>query len=342
MPLVDHHTGCAVSISSHRLKRSLRRFLKPALLLCMSPIAFAPCGFGRLSAAQDSVSLRLSPEQVRMGAFYNGARVRIEGTAPAGSRVLVVIRGEEKDEIFNRKGRVGPIWLNTDKVHVTNAPALFLSYGSDDVRSLLDGAVVDQYQVDEAAIKKRMSCRVHCKCALTKTEPAGSKHLACTGVEPDARDGELLRTNYLKLKADEGSYQTFPRAVQIAADASGGARYRLEFLWPRKAPPGTYQVEVYAVRNRAIIARAGTRLPVVEVGFPAFMASLAGEHPWFYGLIAVVAAVIAGFGIDAIAVQIRKPRRRIEPREVPRPESQPAAPAAKRPVPVPEEEHVHH
>jgi putative transmembrane protein Alph_Pro_TM len=336
MPLVDN-ADCAVTAP---IKRGLRRLLMLALVGCMIP-AFVPCGFGLPSAEQDTVSLKLSPGQVRMGAFYNGSRMRIEGTAPAGSRVLVVIRGEEKDEIFNRKGRVGPIWLNTDKVHITNVPALFLSYGSDDVRSLLDGAVVDQYQVDEAAIKQRMSCRVHCKCTLTKTHSAGSKHLACTGVEPDARDGELLRANYLKLKADEGSYQTFPRAVRMAADAAGGARYSLEFLWPRKAPPGTYQVAVYAVRNRAIIAQAGTQLPVVEVGFPAFMARLASEHPWFYGLLAVVAAVVAGFGIDAIAVQLRKPRRRFQPSKVSRPESQPQSPAAKRPVPAPEEEHVH-
>lgn len=324
-------------LPSFLIRRMWQRRFGLVLVFCIAEATLCSSLLGQSLSEQDSVSLRLSPEEVRMGAFYNGSRMRIEGTAPAGSRVLVVIRGGEKDEIFNRKGRVGAIWLNTDKVHITNAPALFLSYGSDDVRSLLDGAVVDQYQVDEAAIKKRMSCRVHCKCALTKTQPAGSQRLACTGVEPGAGDGELLRTSYLKLKADEGSYQTFPRAVQIVADASGGARYSLEFLWPRKAPPDTYQVEVYALRNRAIIARASTRLPVVEVGFPAYMASLAANHPWFYGLIAVVAAVIAGFGIDAIAVQLRKTRRRIEPRAVPGP-----APEARKPVPVPEEEHVHH
>jgi hypothetical protein len=80
----------------------------------------------------------LAPEKIGMGAFYDGARVHIEGTAPAGSGVLVVIRGSENDEFFNRTGRVGPIWLNVDRIHIKQAPSVFLTFASADVSSLLD------------------------------------------------------------------------------------------------------------------------------------------------------------------------------------------------------------
>lgn len=66
---------------------------------------------------------QLVPEKIEMDTFYIGARVRIQGTAPPGSGVLVVIQGSEKDEFFNRKGRVGPIWMNVDRIHVEHAPA---------------------------------------------------------------------------------------------------------------------------------------------------------------------------------------------------------------------------
>lgn len=261
-------------------------------------------------AEEAPVSLRIRPEKIEMGAFYNGAKVRIEGVVPASSRVLVVLRGAENDEFFNKKGRVGPIWLNTDRVHITQAPSLFLSYSSDDVSSLLDRAVIDEYQLDEAAIQKRMRARVHCKCPVSTKARTGAGSVVCKGTAPDEHYGELIRRNYLAVKLGEGSYQRFANSVRVA-DAEGGAtRYSLEFLWPRKAPPGSYRVEVYACRNRAVVARSSASLDVLEVGFPAQMASLAGERPWVYGLFAVVAAVIAGFGIDAVAARLRRPRQR--------------------------------
>ncbi len=260
------------------------------------------------AAAQTSASsLKLSPETIQMGAFYNGAKVRIEGTAPAGSQVLVVIRGDENNEFFNKKGRVGPIWVNTDKIHVTAAPSLFLSFSSGDVSSLLDRASIEAYQLDEQAIKNRLACRSHCRCSTTAQHGAVSGTLAeCTGVEPDPQYRELIRSSYLALKAREGRYQTHPDAVRVVNAAEDDSRYTLELDWPKSAPPASYHVEIYACKNRSVVARTTALLGVVEVGFPAQMAALASGHPWIYGLIAVLAAIIAGFTIDALTVRLRR------------------------------------
>ncbi len=317
-------TGCA-----SRIRRQHRHRLRDMMLFLIASTVFSsPLMKG------ENLSLNVSPTPIQMGAFYNGAQMRVEGTVPAGSHVVVVIRGDEKHEIFNRKGRVGPIWLNVDKVHIQNAPALFLTYSSENVRSLLDGATVEQYQMDQGAIKKRMSPRIHCQCA-SQVRPGAAK-VTCKGVEPPLQEGELLRNSYLKLKAKEGTYQAFSQAVKISEAGNGQSLYRVDLHWPRKAPPAIYQVEVYAVRDRAIVARASTALPVVEIGFPAFMASLAGKHPWIYGLLAVLAAVVAGFGMDFIAVRLRRPAPRVKPRAVPVPEAAEPALAAH----VDEEEHV--
>ena len=65
---------------------------------------------GSLMAAQPPI--RVTPPTIEMGVFYDGARVRIQGLAEPGSRALVVVRGAGIKEVFNRKGRVGPIWVN--------------------------------------------------------------------------------------------------------------------------------------------------------------------------------------------------------------------------------------
>jgi hypothetical protein len=277
------------------------------------------------ASATEMAPPTLSPQTVAMGTFYNGVRVQVEGTAPADSNILVVVRGAEKDEFFNRKGRVGVIWLNVDRIHIQRAPSVFLRFSSADVNSLLDRASLNQYELDESAIKNRLHCLCHCKCNL-----AGA-HTQASGAhdsQPDPAYAELLRTNFLRLKEREGSYRMFPGAVSLSNLAGSGTKYALNFLWPRKAAPGNYDVEVYACCNGKVIARSVGTLQVAEVGFPAYMASLSSERPWLYGAIAVLVAMVAGFGTDALTTWIRNLRKRASPvaAEIPLPEKADAAP----------------
>ena len=105
------------------------------------------------------VTLKLSPETIEMGAFYNGTRLRMEGYGSSGSKVMVVIRGASKDEVFNKKERVGPIWINVDKVYVSGPPSLFLRFSSEDVHTFLDRQTIDAYALDELSIRNRMRIR---------------------------------------------------------------------------------------------------------------------------------------------------------------------------------------
>jgi len=280
-------------------------------LLAALTIAVPATAAAQVSAPSSALSVKVSPEAIQMGAFYNGAKMRIEGTAPSGSQVLVVIRGEEHDELFNKKGRVGPIWVNTDRIHVAFTPSLFLSFSSADVTALLDPASIEAYQLDEQAIKNRLACRSHCKCDTTVRHHTRSGAIAqCAGVEPDPQYQELIRSYYLALKTREGRYQTHSDAVRmtnaVLNATADDSRYRVDFDWPRSAPPGSYQVEVYACKNRSVAARTTALLQVVEVGFPAQMAALASGRPWAYGLVAVLGAILAGFTIDALTIRLRR------------------------------------
>jgi hypothetical protein len=282
-----------------------------AFLLPVLTIAVPRTAAAQVSALSSALSVKVSPEAIQMGAFYNGAKMRIEGTAPSGSQVLVVIRGEEHDELFNKKGRVGPIWVNTDRIHVAFTPSLFLSFSGADVTAFLDPASIEAYQLDEQAIKNRLASRSHCKCDTTVRHHTRSGAIAkCAGVEPDPHYQELIRSYYLALKTREGRYQTHTDAVRMTNAGlnatADDSRYRLDFDWPRSAPPGSYQVEVYACKNRQVAARTTTLLQVVEVGFPAQMAALASGRPWAYGLVAVLGAILAGFTIDALTIRLRR------------------------------------
>ena len=153
--------------------RALIHLCSELLLLCI--------GWSCLSQAE-TVSISLSPDTIQMGAFYDGSAIKIQGSVPPDSGIIVVIRGDKKDEIFNKKGRVGPIWINTDKVHVAAVPSLFLSFASSDISSLLNRETIDSYELDDSSIASHLVCRIHCKCSSQQSGKASVD--SCKGIEP--------------------------------------------------------------------------------------------------------------------------------------------------------------
>jgi hypothetical protein len=65
---------------------------------------------------------------------------------------------------------------------------------------------------------------------------------------------------------------------------------------------------VLECRDGKVVNKADLDLAVVEVGFPALVARLATERASLYGIISVIIAMAAGFGIDFIASRIFKRR----------------------------------
>jgi hypothetical protein len=289
------------------LARSALSAWRPTACLALAVLAPALLRGEQVPQAR-APSVRLSPETLRMGTFYGGATVRIEGEAPPGTTPLVVIRGPEEAEFFNRKGRVGPVWLSVEKVQVTRAPSLFIRLGGGDILSLLDPTVVEAHRLDDSAIEHSMSVRKGCggRVAETATHGAGPVLPCPGGVELEEGQARPVRSAYLDLKRQEGTYQAYPDAVRLDASGEGETRYAAELAWPRKARPGLYQVEVFVYRNRAVVGQASTSFPVVQTGVPARIGALATSHPTVYGAFAVLAAVVTGLTMDFL-VRRRRP-----------------------------------
>lgn len=231
------------------------------------------------TALRESLSIRLIPPQIEVGPFWGGSKVRVEGSVAAGAKVAVVVRGRGRQETFNRKSRVGPIWVNTGKVHVSAVPSLFLRFTSGPIRTFLNREGIDQHQLDEAAIRRQMR------------------------IEPN-QDHDLVLSNWITLKSREGTYGLVRDGVRMGTPADERVPFWVEFDWPKKAPPGRYLVSAYECRDGGVTRSVVVELPVVTVGFPAWLSGIATERAALYGIFAVLAAAVAGFGIDLLTMLI--------------------------------------
>lgn len=250
-----------------------------------------------LPARADS-GLKLTPERVEMGTFYSGAQLRVEGTARPDSKVVLVVKGANVTEVFNKKGRVGPIWINSGKVHISGVPSLFLSFSAEPVHQFLSREHISRHQLDFEAIKAQMR------------------------VEPRQESLDLIRTHYLTLKTEEGRYKVATGAIKYGALNADGVPFSADIEWSKKISPGIYEIRAYECLGGAVLREMSVPLEVVEIGFPAFMSALSKNHPTLYGMLAVLVAVIAGFGIDFLASRLTG--RKSRAKEKPLPETAPA------------------
>jgi uncharacterized protein (TIGR02186 family) len=245
-------------------------------------IAFVSApGPAQTATPVEQARVKVTPAVVEMGTFYGGAKVQVEGIAGLGDRVVIVVRGSGASEVFNKVGRVGPIWVNTGKVTISAVPSVLLVFSSEPVSACLNRAALDSYQLDSAALKRQMRIE-------TKVPDPG------------------IANDFLMLKAKRGIYQLAGGGIQTRAPGEDGLPYSLEFHLPRSVSPGIYRVSVLECRNGEVVENSEVDLRVVEVGFPALVVRLAMQRPATYGLISVVIAMLAGFGIDFIAARLFK------------------------------------
>ena len=161
-------------------------------------------GLRRSNAAKP----KITPPTVELGTFYGGAKVHVAGMAGADSKIIVVVRGPTAAEVFNKLGRVGPIWVNTGKVTISGVPALLLIFSSEPVNTCLNAAAIDRYQLNLESLKKRMQ------------------------IETRAPDRDRLADDFLAFKAHRATYRIISRSVQLGAPDQGELPYSLTSKCP--------------------------------------------------------------------------------------------------------------
>jgi len=238
-----------------------------------------------IAPASGNGTVTVTPPVIQIDAAYSGQDVRIQGVASPGSKVVVVARGPETEEVFDRKGRAGPIWITRNKVHISGVPTLFMRYSSEPAENFLSADEITRYQLDPAAIENQMR------------------------IAPDDPEDQKLRRDFVSVKKRENIYRIIDGGLQMGTPGPAGTPFTARFHWPRRAPSAVYDIQVHECRGGAVASTTTVPLRVMQVGFPAFMADMAQNRAPLYGIMAIVATMLGGFGIDFLASLLRKRKR---------------------------------
>ena len=223
--------------------------------------------------AQEPLQVSISPQTLGIGAFYDGARLRIKGEIPADAQAVVRVVGEQRETHLKQKGRaLGVLWMNLGTVTIENAPTVYLLYAPADFPASL-GPKPQQlpaWKLSLEALQDQIK------------------------VLPEGADKSALFKEFVKLKETERLYQVQNDKIRYLNTSGHQKSFDVRVSIPPRVSPGQYMVEIYAVKDGKILAQTQQPLKVQMVGFPAFLSMLAFQHGGMYGLLAVFVALFAG------------------------------------------------
>jgi len=222
------------------------------------------------AAAAESAKIRLYPDRVDIGAFFQGVEVHLQGEIPPEAEAVVEIQGAAAQQELLRKGRRGGLWMTVGEIWVENAPNLYLVLSSAPNIPQLNG---QETVWGLSALKSRINFR---------------------GVLHDQEKDRFFQ-EFLELKKSEELYGALPGALKISNSPEGRVTLKGTFLLPAKVPPGQYQVRLSVIKDGKVLEQKNEELEVKMVGFPALLANLAYGHGAFYGVVAVLIAIATGF-----------------------------------------------
>lgn len=218
-------------------------------------------------AADEALVVDLSNHLVAITTGFAGASLLLFGAVEGDGDVVVVVRGPPGTEKIRRKERVMGLWVNRAEASVGQAPAFLALAATRPPAEILPAALLDRYQI-------------------------GPEHLTLEIVRKDdlARQADY-RAALLRLKRQAGLY-----AAQVTPISFVGRRlFRAEVNFPANLPTGSYDVEVYLVRDGQVAALETTPLIVDKRGVAAEIFDFAHQMAAFYGLAAIILAAFAGW-----------------------------------------------
>ena len=252
--------------------------LAAALFLCIAALAGA--------ARADDVLAGLSRDRLALDATFDGSELLIYGAIRRTSIVaegedpldiVVTLRGPNQPVTVWRRDRRAGIWVNVEGVRVSRAPSFYAVMSSGPLAEIL-------------SVEEDLRHRVSVGQAVRAFGPA-----AVTGLSPSFVEA------LIRLRTEAGAYLQPDGGVEI----DGGTLFSTRIEFPSALMEGSYDARILLLREGAVIDTFETRIHVEKVGLERFLYTLAHDQPLVYGIMALLLAILAGWGASEAVRRLR-------------------------------------
>jgi hypothetical protein len=249
--------------------------LKRKIIFAVGPALGLLFLIAGLAVAADLADLEINPSYLDITCFYSGQKIKISGTVPADRDIIIEIKGPERKDTFNMKGRIGPFWMNRDKVELEHVPFLYalLLPGNRKWDSQLDALGVGMHNLE-----KNITIR------------------------PKTLSFDTIFEQFIQLKRSQRLYAKLDDAISYSPESKGRKHLTASFTFPPSIVPAEYKVVTTLISNGKADEKSVFNFTVKEVGLTKTIRELAHQRGLIYGLLSVAMALISGAIIGIIFI----------------------------------------
>ena len=222
---------------------------------------------GAGAARGEEVAADLSSHTIAIGSGFTGASVVLFGATHGSGDVIAIVRGPPHDVTVWRKAKLAGIWVNARSVTFLHVPSLYLVAASRPPGELLPKKTLARYRIGLANLRLETAA---------PAMPPEAGPFAAALIADQERAGLFAKTT---------AKVTF----------LGRRLFRATLAFPADVPTGIYSVQILLVRDGAVVGENTTSLESYTIGINAALSDFATENAAAYGVVAVLAALVAGW-----------------------------------------------
>lgn len=237
------------------------------------------------------LSAALTSAEVRVTSSYHGETIVLYGAVfnpkDKPSDVVVVVRGPDQPIRIARKVQIAGLWLNHRPAVFEGAPGFYTVSSARPLKAIAPASALQRLGIgiDHLSFQAPREPQVTQKVGL------GPRTVGIHG-----RDYLDYRNAVVRLKQAEGLYEQNEAGVAFVDKGL----FRAEIALPSTAPIGLYEAKIYLFQDGRPVQVRRRMLNVQKVGFERAVYVFAHTRPWTYGIIAVLFAIMTGYGASVI------------------------------------------
>lgn len=209
----------------------------------------------------------LSNYRIDIDSSFNGTRMFLFGARNEPGDVVVVIRGPLRNFMVRKKEEIGGLWINRDRMRFWNIPQFYAIAASRPLDEIEQETLFNQLAIGQSRV----------------FHPPSNPQFR-------GRFNEFS-TAFLTHQYTDRLYTQGTGQIQFMGDTL----FKTTIEFPDNIPPGNYTAEIYLVEGGHVIGMHSTPISVVKTGLDEFLYRYAHEWPAFYGITAIIMALVAGW-----------------------------------------------
>jgi uncharacterized protein (TIGR02186 family) len=248
----------------------------------MALLGLAALALPSIAAEPDLIEGAAARNHFYIEPSYDGTGIVLFGSVDASRLkerpfdVAVTICGPIKPVTVWKKARRLGLWVNAQSATFEDAPNYYAVLST---KPVADIAPLEERQAHEIGLDALR---------LPLKESAEAQAESASQEFQDA---------LIKLKKASG---LFIEENQAAIEFFGARLFRARAFIPPAAGPGLYRAEFYILQNGKVMGETSAHIRLKKIGIEARLSSTAVDHPWFYGILAVILAAVIGGGASLV------------------------------------------